>query len=177
MHAAVALLLSAVVTPSFAQSEAGSGVPSRQFGVGIDNRGGHVQYALVPGVHFGVGLDYSRLQIDCFNYDYNDVELAFNLGVYAKYLFPAGPLQPYALAGIELSRPPIQNITGECVHPVDLVDAREEIYLALGGEHFFNRSVGIYGQVRVFTVKMDPEPAPIYGLGLMGGAAGVEFFF
>jgi hypothetical protein len=149
--------------------------PDQQFGVGFNNRGGHIQYALGPAFHIGLNLNLD------FQKDSSFSETYYNFGPYAKFLFSGDVVKPYAWAGLGLIQPNTGSIavrtdsTGKTVK-ADLPDAQMRIIIALGAEHFFNQNVGVYGHVNLIDAKLSPSPSTV-GFGLQGGTAGLEFFF
>lgn len=151
--------------------------PESQFGIGFNNRGGHIQYALGPAVHIGLNLNLD------FQKDSSFSETYYNFGPYAKFLFSGDVIKPYVWAGFGLIQPNTGSIavtadpdnTGKFIK-ADLPDAQLRITLAFGAEHFFNQNVGVYGHVNLLDTKLSPEPSTV-GFGLQGGTAGLEFFF
>ncbi len=150
--------------------------PDQQFGVGFNNRGGHLQYALGPAFHIGLNLNLD------FQKDSSFSETYYNFGPYAKFLFSGDVVKPYAWAGFGLIQPNTGSIgvttdpaTGKQIQ-AKLPDAQLRIILAAGGEYFFSPNVGVYGHVNLLDTKLSPAPSTI-SFGLQGGAAGVEFFF
>jgi hypothetical protein len=149
--------------------------PDQQFGVGFNNRGGHIQYALGPAFHIGLNLNLD------FQKDSSFSETYYNFGPYAKFLFSGDVVKPYAWAGLGLIQPNTGSIavtkdaSGKTIK-ADLPDAQMRIILALGAEHFFNQNVGVYGHVNLLDTKLSPSPSTV-GFGLQGGTAGLEFFF
>jgi hypothetical protein len=149
--------------------------PDQQFGIGFNNRGGHIQYALGPAFHIGLNLNLD------FQKDSSFSETYYNFGPYAKFLFSGDVIKPYAWAGFGLIQPNTGSIAvttdaqGRTVK-ADLPDAQLRITLAFGAEHFFNQNVGVYGHVNLVDAKLSPDPSTL-GFGLQGGTAGIEFFF
>ena len=149
--------------------------PDQQFGIGFNNRGGHIQYALGPAFHIGLNLNLDLQKDSSFSETY------YNFGPYAKYLFSGDVIKPYAWAGVGLIQPNtgsigvIRDSSGNMVK-ADLPDAQLRIVLAFGAEHFFNQNVGVYGHVNLVDAKLSPDPSTL-GFGLQGGTAGIEFFF
>jgi len=151
--------------------------PDQQFGVGFNNRGGHIQYALGPAFHIGLNLNLD------FQKDSSFSETYYNFGPYAKFLFSGDVVKPYAWAGLGLIQPNTGSIkvtknpsdTTKFIK-ADLPDAQLRIIIALGAEHFFNQNVGVYGHVNLLDTKLSPAPSTV-GFGLQGGTAGLEFFF
>src|SRR5688500_9944219 len=149
--------------------------PDGQFGVGFNNKGGHIQYALGPAFHIGVNLNLDFQKQEEFSNAY------YNFGPYAKFLFSGDVIKPYAWAGFGLVQPNTgsfnvikdPNDTSKFIQ-VDLPDAQLRITLALGAEHFFNQNVGVYGHVNLLDAKLSPDPSTV-GFGLQGGVAGLEF--
>ena len=174
--AAVALLSAAPATAQMSVDKNRSYFsPDSQFGIGFNNRGGHLQYALGPAFHIGLNLNLD------FQKDSSFSETYYNFGPYAKFLFSGDVIKPYAWAGFGLVQPNTGSIAvtkdanGNDVK-VDLPDAQLRITLAFGAEHFFNQNVGVYGHVNLLDAKLSPEPSTV-GFGLQGGTAGLEFFF
>jgi len=149
--------------------------PDGQFGVGFNNRGGHIQYALGPAFHLGLNLNLD------FQKDSSFSETYYNFGPYAKFLFSGGVVKPYAWAGLGVIQPNTGSIEvtkdaeGRTIQ-AELPDAQLRVVMAVGAEHFFNENIGIYGHVNLIDAKLSPEPSTL-GLGLQGGTAGLEFFF
>ena len=149
--------------------------PDQQFGIGFNNRGGHIQYALGPAFHIGLNLNLDFQKDSSFSESY------YNFGPYAKYLFSGDVVKPYVWAGLGLIQPNTGSIgvttdaSGKTVK-ANLPDAQMRITLALGAEHFFNQNVGVYGHVNLLDAKLSPAPSTL-GFGLQGGTAGLEFFF
>jgi hypothetical protein len=178
--AAAALLMFAAV-PTSAQLSVDKNrsyfTPDQQFGVGFNNRGGHIQYAVGPAFHIGLNLNLD------FQKEKEFSETYYNFGPYAKFLFSGTVLKPYAWAGIGLVQPNTGSIAvrsdpdnpGKTIK-VDLPDAQFRVMLALGAEHFLNQNVGVYGHVNLIDAKISPDPSTV-GFGLQGGTAGLEFFF
>jgi|GEM_PF-1066858 len=151
--------------------------PDQQFGIGFNNRGGHIQYALGPAFHLGLNLNLD------FQKDSSFSETYYNFGPYAKFLFSGDVIKPYAYAALGVIQPNTGSIqvTTDPNNPdkyvkVDLPDPQLRVILAFGGEHFFNQNVGIYGHVNLVDAGLSPSPSTV-GFGLQGATAGVEFFF
>ena len=149
--------------------------PDQQFGIGFNNRGGHIQYALGPAFHIGLNLNLD------FQKDSSFSETYYNFGPYAKFMFSGDVIKPYAWAGVGLIQPNTGSIavsrdSSNNLVKADLPDAQLRITLAFGAEHFFNQNVGVYGHVNLVDAKLSPSPST-FGLGLQGGTAGLEFFF
>ena len=149
--------------------------PDQQFGIGFNNRGGHIQYALGPAFHIGLNLNLD------FQKDSSFSETYYNFGPYAKFLFSGDVIKPYAWAGVGLIQPNTGSIavsrdSSNNLVKADLPDAQLRITLAFGAEHFFNQNVGVYGHVNLLDAKLSPDPSTV-GFGLQGGTAGIEFFF
>jgi len=149
--------------------------PDGQFGVGFNNRGGHIQYALGPAFHIGLNLNLD------FQKDSSFSETYYNFGPYAKFLFEGPVINPYIWGGVGLIQPNTGSIkvttdaNGKTIK-ADLPDAELRIILAAGAEYFFNQNVGVYGHVNLLDTKLSPAPSTV-GFGLQGGTAGLEFFF
>jgi len=145
--------------------------PDQQFGFGVNNRGGHIQYALGPAFHLGLNLS-----LDLYK-DSSRSETYYDFGPYAKFLFSGDVIKPYAYAGVGV----IQRNSGKATVSQDTInvqlpDPEIRIVLAFGAEHFFNQNVGIYGHVNLVDAKLSPAPSTT-NFGLQGAAVGVEFFF
>jgi hypothetical protein len=149
--------------------------PDGQFGIGFNNRGGHIQYALGPAFHIGLNLNLD------FQKDSSFSETYYNFGPYAKFLFEGSVINPYIWGGLGVIQPNTGSIAvtkdanGNTIKAT-LPDAQMRIILAAGGEYFFNPNVGVYGHVNLLDAKLSPSPSTV-GFGLQGGTAGVEFFF
>ena len=151
--------------------------PDQQFGFGINNSGMHIQYALGPAFHLGLNLNLD------FMSGSSTSETAYNFGPYAKFLFSGDVIKPYLYGAVGVIQPNSGQFdilkgsdgTGSTV-VAELPDTEIRTYLALGGEHYFNQNVGIYGHVNLLDAKFSPDPAVVKA-GLRGGVVGVEFFF
>jgi hypothetical protein len=147
--------------------------PDQQFGFGVNNVGGHIQYALGPAFHIGLNLHLDFRKRDTLS------ETAYDFGPYAKFIFSGDVVKPYVEASLGIIQPNSGkfdiNKTGQTV-TADLPDTELRLILAFGAEHFFNQNVGIYGHVNLLDALISPSPSTI-GFGLQGGVAGVEFFF
>jgi hypothetical protein len=153
--------------------------PDQQFGFGVNNRGGHIQFALGPAFHLGLNLALD------FQKDSARSETYYDFGPYAKFLFSGDVIKPYAYGALGV----VQRSTGSAnlflngsdtnTVDVNLPDPEIRLYLAFGAEHFFNQNVGIYGHVNLLNSLLagGARPQPTLDVGLLGAAAGVEFFF
>ena len=176
---AAAFIISLAAIPSNAQvvvdQNRGTIAPDGAFGIGFNNRGGHIQYALGPAFHIGLNLALD------FQKDSSFSETYYNFGPYAKFLFEGPVINPYICGGVGLIQPNtgsiavVRDSSGNTVK-ADLPDAQLRIILAFGAEYFFNPNVGVYGHVNLLDAKISPDPSTV-GFGLQGGTAGVEFFF
>jgi hypothetical protein len=182
LFVAAALFLSLAAVPSDAQvvvdQNRGSTVaPDGAFGVGFNNKGGHIQYALGPAFHIGLNLNLDFQKQEEFSESY------YNFGPYAKFLFEGSVINPYIWGGLGVIQPNTgsfsiakdPNDTTKTIQ-LDLPEAQLRIVLAAGGEYFFSPNVGVYGHVNLLDAKLSPTPSTV-GFGLQGGVAGVEFFF
>jgi hypothetical protein len=147
--------------------------PDGQFGFGVNNAGMHIQYAIGPAFHVGVNLALD------FYKDSAHSATFYDFGPYVKFLFSGDVIKPYAYAALGLVQPStgkvlFEKATGTTT--VDLPKAETRIYLAIGGEHFFNQNVGVYGHVNLVDAKLSPSPSTT-DFGLQGAKAGIEFFF
>jgi hypothetical protein len=154
--------------------------PSEQIGFGINDRGLHVQYALGPAFHIGMNLALD------FYKDSARSETFYDFGPYAKFLFSGGVIKPYAWAGVGIVQPNTGNMrytrqpeagTGDI--DVNLPDTEVRVYFAIGGEHFFNENVGVYGHVNLLDAMVagGANDDVVVDGGLLGGTVGIEFFF
>jgi hypothetical protein len=181
LFVAAVLFASLAAVPSNAQvvvdQNRGTIAPDGAFGIGFNNRGGHIQYALGPAFHIGLNLNLD------FQKDSSFSETYYNFGPYAKFLFEGSVINPYIWGGLGLIQPNTGSIA-VTKDPSDttkfiqakLPDAQLRIILAFGAEYFFNPNVGIYGHVNLLDTKLSPAPSTV-GFGLQGGTAGIEFFF
>jgi len=145
--------------------------PDQQFGFGVNNKGGTIQYALGPAFHIGLNLALD------FYKDSSRSDTYYDFGPYVKFLFSGDVIKPYAYAGLGV----VQANTGSVSISQDtlgaeLPDAQIRLYLAVGAEHFFNQNVGIYGHLNLVDAKLSPSPSTT-SFGLQGATVGVEFFF
>lgn len=145
--AASAVVLALGATAASAQS------PSEQIGFGFTAgqlTGGHVAYALSPGLHIGTGFG---MQIQEGN---NIVYFA----PYAKFLLK-GPkeLKPFFMAQFEVASGGGTSTTG--------------LSVSGGGEYFVTPNVGIYGQIALVSIQFDPS---VTTLGLLRPSVGIEWF-
>jgi len=175
--AVAALALMAYAVPSNAQMTVDKNrsyfSPDQQFGFGVNNSGLHIQYAMGPAFHIGLNLNLD------FQSGNSTSETAYNFGPYAKFLFSGDVIKPYAMASVGVIQPNSGRFDylkdGDTV-TVALPKSEFRLYLALGGEHFFNQNVGVYGHVNLLDAKLSPSPSVVKA-GLRGGVVGVEFFF
>ncbi|MBC8144845.1 MAG: hypothetical protein H7X80_04610, partial [bacterium] len=63
--------------------------PEQQFGIGLNNAGLHVQYAMGRAFHLGINLN---LDVDKFDNAKPDI---YHFGPFAKFLFSGGLIKPY----------------------------------------------------------------------------------
>jgi hypothetical protein len=149
--------------------------PSEQFGFGASNQGFHFQFAATALLHVGVNFN-----LDLASYDSAETTVTatgYEIGPYVKFLLAEGLVQPYAYASFSILR---QGAAGSSIggsgrggEGGNGVEYR--VRLALGAEHFFSRSVGVYSHVGLINAFVS-EPASFH-IGLVGAAAGAEFFF
>ena len=145
--------------------------PDQQFGFGVNNKGGHIQFALGPAFHLGLNLALDFYKDSARSATYYD------FGPYAKFLFNGDVIKPYAYASVGvLQRNSGKATVSQDTINVQLPDPEIRIILAFGAEHFFNQNVGIYGHVNLVDAKLAPTPSTT-DFGLQGATAGVEFFF
>lgn len=154
--------------------------PASQFGFGINDHGLHVQYAFGHAVHVGLNLALD------FYKDSARSETYYDFGPYAKFLFSGGVIHPYAWLGLGLVQPNTGSASytrnpegGTGNVDVELPDMEMRMYAALGGEYFFNESVGVYGHVNLLNALLaggENDEVVVDG-GLLGGTVGIEFFF
>jgi hypothetical protein len=182
MAAAVVLLF--VATTATAQvtieKNRAAASPAAQFGFGINDRGLHVQYAIGHAVHVGLNLALD------FYKDSAHSETYYDFGPYVKFLFSGGVIAPYGWVGFGIVQPKTGSATytrnpeeGTGTVDVALPDAELRMYAAIGGEHFFNENVGVYGHVNLLDAMLaggENDEVTVDG-GLLGGTVGVEFFF
>lgn len=182
LRLAATVLLTAVsaVTAALAQpvidKNRSSMSPDQQFGIGLNNAGLHIQYAMGPAFHLGLNLNLDVNKLD------NSKPDIYHFGPYAKFLFSGGVIHPYAVAAVGVLKPGTGKfgIAGRKGMPDSLYtylpDAELSIALATGAEHFFSQNVGVYGHVNLLYSVLHPAPTTI-DLGLLGAVFGVEFFF
>jgi hypothetical protein len=150
--------------------------PDQQFGIGLNNAGLHIQYAMGPAFHLGMNLNLDVNKLDNAKPD------IYHFGPYAKFLFSGGVVMPYAVAAVGVLKPGTGKIgiQGRKGMPdsayIFLPDAELSIKLAAGAEHFFSQNVGVYGQVNILHTVIHPTPNTL-NLGLLGAVVGIEFFF
>lgn len=145
--------------------------PDQQFGFGVNNKGGHIQYALGPAFHLGLNLALD------FQKNSSSSNTFYDFGPYAKFLFSGDVIKPYIYAGLGVIQPSSgKAVVSQDTIEVNLPDPEIRIILAVGAEHFFNQNVGIYGHVNLVDAKLSPTPSTT-DFGLQGATAGVEFFF
>jgi hypothetical protein len=145
--------------------------PDQQFGFGVNNKGGHIQYALGPAFHLGLNLalDFQKNEARSDTY--------YDFGPYAKFLFNGDIIKPYAYAalGVVQASSGKASVSSDTIN-VQLPDPEIRVIVAFGAEHFFNQNVGIYGHVNIVDAKLSPTPSTS-DFGLQGATVGVEFFF
>ena len=64
--------------------------------------------------------------------------------------FPAGPVRPYAVAGLGLIKRTVEYTQGQGQAQVDVTDSRAAYTLGVGLNIFFSQHVGINGDFRYF---------------------------
>jgi hypothetical protein len=150
--------------------------PDQQFGIGVNNAGLHIQYAMGPAFHLGMNLNLDVNKLDEFKPD------IYSFGPYAKFLFSGGVVTPYAFGAIGVLKPGTGKfgVAGRKGLPDSvytyLPEAEFSIKLAAGAEHFFSQNVGVYGHVNFLHLVLHPTPTR-RNFGLLGAVFGVEFFF
>jgi hypothetical protein len=146
--------------------------PDQQFGIGFNNKGGTIQYALGPAFHIGINLNLDFYKDSAASGTY------YNFGPYAKFIFSGDVVKPYVYAALGLVQPNTGSvkIVKAGTSTIDLPDAEVRITVAAGAEHFFNQNVGVYGHVNLVDAKLSPSPSTTE-FGLQGAAVGIEFFF
>ena len=150
--------------------------PDQQFGIGINNAGLHIQYAMGPAFHLGMNLNLDLDSRDGFQ------ENIYHFGPYAKFIFSGGLIKPYLMGAVGVLKPGTGKfgIQGRKGLPdsvfVKLPDGQLSIRLAAGTEHFFSQNLGLYGHINLFNAVLSPAPST-FSLGLIGAVAGMEFFF
>jgi hypothetical protein len=152
-----------------------SDTPDQQFGIGINNAGLHIQYAMGPALHLGLNLN---LDVDKRDNIKPDI---YHFGPYAKFLFASGMIKPYAIAAVGVLKPGtgkfgLQGRRGMAdSFYVYLPDPELSVKVAGGGEYFFSQNVGLYGHVNLlYAVVSAPTSIDV---GLLGAVFGIEFFF
>src|SRR6476660_5908264 len=73
--------------------------PDQQFGFGVNNVGGHIQYALGPAFHLGLNLHLDFRKRDTLS------ETAYDFGPYAKFIFSGDVVKPYLEASLGIIQP------------------------------------------------------------------------
>lgn len=149
--------------------------PDQQFGFGVNNAGGHIQYALGPAFHLGLNLHVDFQKHDTLS------GTSYDFGPYAKFLFSGDVIKPYAMASVGIIKPNtgsfnVNRQEGTNLITSDLPETEVRVVLSAGAEHFFNQNVGVYGHVNLLDATVSPSPSTV-GFGLQGGVAGIEFFF
>jgi hypothetical protein len=150
--------------------------PDQQFGIGVNNAGLHIQYAMGPAFHLGLNLN-----LDVNKLDESKPEI-YHFGPYAKFLFSGDLIKPYAVAAVGVLKPGTGNLgvagrkgMADSVF-ANLPDTELSLKLAAGAEHFFSQNVGVYGHVNLMHFVVHPTPNT-FDLGLLGAVFGMEFFF
>jgi hypothetical protein len=172
---ALAVVVTAVAQPVVDKNRSPMS-PDQQFGVGLNNAGLSIQYAMGPAFHLGLNLNLDVNRTD-------DVKPSiYNFGPYAKFLFASDFFKPYALAAVGVLKPGtgklgVRGRTGmpDSIYAF-LPDVELSVKLAGGAEYFFSQNVGVYGHVNLLHLIMHPTPTRT-DLGLLGAVFGVEFFF
>ena len=150
--------------------------PDQRFGMGLNNAGLHLQYAMGPAFHIGMNLNLDVNRLDGASQN------IYHFGPYGKFLFSGSLFKPYVLAAVGVINPGTGKlgIQGRTMMPdsfyVKLPDPELSVKLAMGGEYFFSAHVGVYGHVNLFHLIVHPTPNDM-NVGLIGSVVGVEFFF
>lgn len=181
LHAStiIALLVTLVINASaqaIIDKNRAEDSPEQQFGIGINNAGLHIQFAMGRAFHLGMNLNLDVNSIDGSKQD------IYHFGPYAKFIFSGGIIKPYMLGAVGVLQPGsgkigLQSRTGQAdSFYVYLPDPELSIKIAGGAEYFFSRNIGLYGHVNVFTTVLHPTPTRL-NVGLLGAVVGAEFFF
>jgi hypothetical protein len=153
--------------------------PLHQFGFGASNVGFHIQYSFSPTFHAGL-----HLNIDLNSYDSASTTVSgsnYEIGPFLKYLLlDSGMVIPYVHTALVMIRPSHSEsslIRGSRRPKADGTwpSLETRLTLSFGAEHFFNHHVGVYAHVDVARAFLDDPTS--FSVGLVGGVAGVEFFF
>jgi hypothetical protein len=176
-------MLTITCSPLYAQTGADSlaraTFPLHQFGFGASNAGFHLQYSFSTTFHAGL-----HLNIDLNSHDSASTTLSgsnFEIGPYVKFLLmDSGMVAHYVHAALVMIRPGHAEsslIRGSRLMKADGTWPRLEsrFTLSFGAEHFFNRHVGVSAHVDVARAFLDDPTS--FNVGLVGGVAGIEFFF
>lgn len=175
------LLLAIVSVPVTAQVAPLTSRPEGEFGFGVDNQGGHLQYAVGTDLHVGLNLNVG-LRKECPECDQQTV---YAIGPYAKLLFSSGALRPYVAADLAVVQHPAGylNFSARNTPPLDYgpwapdtIGPMLRANISVGGEYILDRNVGIYGQVALLTTELGDFPT-YTAAGVKRGILGVEFFF
>ena len=150
--------------------------PDQRFGLGLNNAGLHIQYAMGPAFHIGMNLN-----LDTEIRDLTRPNI-YHFGPYGKFLFSGSVFKPYVLGAVGIVQPGTGKlgIQGRREMPdsfyIRLPDPELSLKLAAGGEYFFSSQVGLYGHVNLIHFVVYPSPNT-FNMGLIGAVMGMEFFF
>jgi hypothetical protein len=168
-----ALAVSPVSAQTVVDEKSTGASPDGRFGIGFDNHGGHIQYAFTEAFHIGLTVTLEYYREEFLSDDFS------RFAPYAKYLFSGDVLKPYVSASLRLTKPYDYPAPGpgasRFIHPIP-PQSELRLLLSSGAEHFLNQNVGVYGHVDLIDSKLEPAPSTAE-FGLLGGTAGLEFFF
>lgn len=153
--------------------------PNGQFGIGINTEGGSVQYAISPSIFVLLDVAVDGVSVT------GDSRTAFGIGPAVRFLFE-GALNPFVQAGVRiLNDSRTQTNTGGT--EVKSSSSEMDLYAGFGLEYFASNQVGLFSQIDFLQLQLSgsnevggvsadvTEKATRFGL--VGGRAGVEFFF
>lgn len=137
--------------------------PNEQIGVGITGGnmlGGHVAYAITPGVHIGSQFGFQVRSVN------SNSSTFLTLAPYAKFIMKGTPqFKPFGMVQFGLSS---GSTSGASV-------TSTAIGINAGAEYFLNKNFGIYGGFNFLDFAFGDIEYTYVGIG--GSFLGVEWFF
>lgn len=155
------------VVAAFSLNVAHAQSPNEQVGVGItaaDILGGHVAYAITPGIHIGTQFGFQVQSVS------GSSTTLLHLAPYGKFILN-GPahFKPFAKAYFGLA----SGSSGTGFGNTSVT--KTSIGIDAGAEYFLNKNFGVYGGFNFLDLAFGDVEYTHIGIG--GPFLGVEWFF
>lgn len=167
----VIALAAMLLASTAAWAQKGVVAPDKQIGIGVFTEGGFsgagatLQYAFSPSVQVGATLSAAgESQGD-------NSSLNMNAGLYGRLLFE-GPLNPYVQ--VSFSNTSTSNSTTVNGTTTKVTSSQNFITGYFGLAYYATRNIGIYSQVGLISIGLDPS---VTRYGIASGNVGVEWWF